>query len=184
MQNQSDMELITKRLSLRQPTETDADIISHLLRNGYETKEATLKHIRWINNNAYENRLVFNFFISPKQAKECIGRVYIHSKPELNREFEIGYGISEEHRNNGYATEAAEAIIQFAFEIVGLDVLVAIVKPENIPSRRVIEKLGFTYHSVRSVADENGVDCDFGYSRLYHRDWNMMKQAVDQQKAF
>ena len=80
MQNQSDMELKTKRLFLRQPTETDADIIGHLLRNGYETKESALKHIRWINNNAYENRLVFNFFISPKQTNECIGRVYIHDR--------------------------------------------------------------------------------------------------------
>ena len=178
MQNQSDMGLKTKRLFLRQPTETDADIIRHLLRDGYETKEAAIKHIRWINNKAYENRLIINFFITLKQANECIGRVYIHSKPELNGEVEIGYRISEEHRNNGYATEAAEAIIQFAFENVGLDVLVAIVKPENISSRRVIEKLGFTYHSVRRVADENGVDCDFGYFQLYHHNWKMKENKI------
>ena len=176
MQNQSNIELKTKRLLLRQATETDVDIIKHLLSDGYDTKEDALEHIRWINNNGYDNRLVYNFFIALKDSNEFFGRVYLHSKPELNREIEIGYGISEKHRNKGYATEAGKAIIQFAFENVGLDVIVAIVKPENIPSRRVIEKLGFTFHSVRNVPDENGIDCDFDYFRLYHHDWKMIKK--------
>ena len=109
-------------------------------------------------------------------ANQCIGRVYIHSKPELGGEVEIGYSISEAHRNKGYATEAAKAIVQFAFEKTWQDVLVAIIKPENIASRRVIDNLGFVYHSVRRVADENGVDCDFDYFQLHRKDWLLLTQ--------
>jgi len=171
MQNQKDVEIKTKRLILRTPTESNEDVIKAIMQIDSETREAAIEHIRWINNGAYENRLVFNLFIWIAQTNECIGRVYLHAKPELGGEIEIGYGIFEAHRNNGYATEAAKAIIQFAFEKTEQDVLVAIVKPENIPSQHVIKKLGFTKHSVRRVEDENGVDCDFDYFQLYHNDW-------------
>jgi len=109
------------------------------------------------------------------QTDQCIGRVYLHSKPELNGEIEIGYGISGEYRNNGYATEAAKSVLQFAFDNIGLDALVAIVKPENIASRRVIEKLGFTHRGIRTVPDENGMECEFNYYRLSRNDQNRLK---------
>ncbi|MCL2463147.1 MAG: GNAT family N-acetyltransferase, partial [Defluviitaleaceae bacterium] len=68
-----------------------------------------------------------------------------------------------------YATEAAKAVVKFAFEQAGQEVLCAIVKPENIASRRVLEKLGFTKSEVRTVPDENGEDCEFDYFRLYNK---------------
>lgn len=44
-------------------------------------------------------------------------------------------------------------------------------KPENIPSQRVIEKLGFTSRGVRRVPDENGIDCEFDYYQLSMEDY-------------
>jgi ribosomal-protein-alanine N-acetyltransferase len=171
MQNQTHIEMKTERLFLRTITEVDADIVRDSSEDEFETKEAALQWIRWVKNKNDEGRLIVNFYIWLTQTNQCIGRVYIHSKPELNGEVEIGYGISEEHRSNGYATEAAKAVVQFAFEKAGQDVLVAIVKPENIASRHVIEKLGFTSRGVRTVSDENGEDCAFDYFQLYRNDW-------------
>ena len=168
MQNNPYIEMKTERLFLRTPTEADTEVVRNFGKEEFETEESALAYIRWLHNKAYENRLVFCFYIWLTQTNQCVGRVYLHSKPELNGEVEIGYGIAEEYRNNGYATEAAKAAVRYAFEEAGQDVLVAIVKPENIASRRVVEKLGFTKHSVRRVADENGVDCDFDYFRLPH----------------
>jgi len=48
-------------------------------------------------------------------------------------------------------------------------VLSAIVKPANIASRRVIEKLGFVYGDTRTLPYD-GKDCSFDYFRLYHTD--------------
>ena len=167
LQNQTYTEMKTERLYLRKLTEADAEIIHNNNKKEYATVEAALEWIRWVKKQNDKGRLIVNFNIWLMQTNQCIGRVYIHSKPELNYEVEIGYGISDEYRNKGYATEAAEAIVRYAFEEAGQDVLVAIVKPENIASRRVIEKLGFVNCGVRNVPDENGVDCDFDYFQLH-----------------
>jgi RimJ/RimL family protein N-acetyltransferase len=45
----------------------------------------------------------------------------------------------------GYATEAALASVRFGFEQFHLDHLIALVHPENLASRRVIEKCGMAY---------------------------------------
>lgn len=164
-------EINTERLLLRTLTDSDAGMLKNLLSEDYENEEAALEHIRWINSGVNGTRLIFNLFIWPKQVGQCVGRVYLHSKPEIDYEVEIGYFISEEHRNNGYVTEAAKAIIQFAFEKADQEVLVAIIHSGNAPSQRVIRKLGFTNHGVRDVLSDDGEIEEMDYFRLYRDDW-------------
>jgi ribosomal-protein-alanine N-acetyltransferase len=163
-------ELKAERLYLRTVTEADAAVVLDVSRDDFATTEEVLDWMHWVKKKNAKGRLIIMFYIWLVSTEQCIGRVYIHSKPELGGEVEIGYSISEEHRNCGYMTEAAKAVVRFAFEKAGQDVLVAIVKPENIASRRVIEKLGFTKLGTRIVPDENGVDCEFDYFRLYSTD--------------
>ncbi|MBR6966967.1 MAG: GNAT family N-acetyltransferase [Ruminococcus sp.] len=56
---------------------------------------------------------------------------------------EIGYGISEEYQNNGYATEAVKAILEWAFSHPEVTAVEAETDPENTASKRVLEKCGF-----------------------------------------
>ena len=156
-------EIKTDRLFLRTLTEFDAALVKNF-GDEFETENDALEWIRWINNSVNDPRVMFYIWI--EQTNELIGRVYFHSKAELDGEVEIGYGISEEHRNKGYATEAAKAIVRFAFEQAGQKELVVIVSHENISSRRVVEKLGFTYCGIRTVLD-NGEYCEFDYFKLY-----------------
>jgi ribosomal-protein-alanine N-acetyltransferase len=161
------MELKTERLLLRTITEADAVVVRDLdvTKGEFETEADALEWISWVKKKNDEGRLIINFYIWLAQSNQCIGRVYIHSKPELNGEVEIAYGINEDCRNKGYATEAAKAVVKFAFENARQESLSAIVKPDNISSRRVIEKLGFTYLGVRTVWDE-GENVDFDYFKL------------------
>lgn len=145
-------ELKTSRLLLRTPTEADVKEVRAFGEEEFKSDAQALEFIRWINNRT---DVCYNFYIWLAETNQMIGRVYFHSKAELNGEVEIGYGLYETYRNRGYMTEAAKAVVQFAFEKAGQKVLSAIVKPENIPSRRVLEKLGFTYQGVRSVLDNN-----------------------------
>jgi len=101
-----------------------------------------------------------------KNTGQCIGFAGIGPKEELDNEIELGYMISEGHRNLGYATEAAKAMVWWAFERGGQDFLSAIVAPENKASRHVIEKLGFVYGDTRTFGD-GGV---YDYFRLYNTD--------------
>lgn len=57
---------------------------------------------------------------------------------------EIGYRIHRQHQNRGYATEAARAVRDHAFTFPGCDRVISLIRPENLPSRRVAEKSGLT----------------------------------------
>ncbi|UZR95266.1 GNAT family N-acetyltransferase [Chondrinema litorale] len=69
------------------------------------------------------------------------GLVYYDDTPEI----EIGYRMLKEHWNKGYATEASFGLLKYGFEIMGLKKLVSSAHPENMASRRVMEKIGMTY---------------------------------------
>jgi len=56
---------------------------------------------------------------------------------------ELGYGIDEEYRGYGYATEAVETILAWAFDQPGVTAVAAETEEGNAASRRVLEKCGF-----------------------------------------
>ncbi|WP_180955060.1 GNAT family N-acetyltransferase [Bacillus sp. V3-13] len=58
---------------------------------------------------------------------------------------EVAYAISKDYRNLGYTTEAVKGMVTYIFNITSLKEIVAIVKPFNIVSRRVLEKTGFKH---------------------------------------
>lgn len=59
-----------------------------------------------------------------------------HAQPEL------GWALIRTHWGNGYATEAAAAIRDWAYESRSIDRLVSLISPDNIRSQRVAERLG------------------------------------------
>ena len=63
---------------------------------------------------------------------------------------EIGWRLAREHWGHGYATEAATAALAFGFVDRALEEIVAFTVPANIPSRRVMGRLGMR----RSPADD------------------------------
>ena len=75
-----------------------------------------------------------------------VGRCGIH-RWELDgqHEVEIGYIVRSELWSQGYATEIGAAVVKHAFSVLRLRALVGFTQPENVRSRRVLEKLGFTY---------------------------------------
>ena len=59
-----------------------------------------------------------------------------HAQPEL------GWALIRAHRGHGYATEAAAAIRDWAYECRSVDRLVSLISPGNVASQRVAERLG------------------------------------------
>jgi RimJ/RimL family protein N-acetyltransferase len=58
---------------------------------------------------------------------------------------EIGWRLSAEHWGRGLATEGALAVVKYAFGELRLDEIVSFTVPENVRSRRVMEKIGMTH---------------------------------------
>jgi RimJ/RimL family protein N-acetyltransferase len=83
---------------------------------------------------------------------EFIGYVGLN-EPRFEAHFtpavEIGWRLARDAWGHGYATEAARAVLAFAFDELGLDEVVSFTTVENRRSRRVMERIGMTY-------DENG----------------------------
>lgn len=65
-------------------------------------------------------------------------------KLHANKEVDLGFRFLEEEWGKGYATEAAKAMIHYAFDDLHLQQLIARVLPNNKASIRVLEKLNFT----------------------------------------
>lgn len=175
-----EIRLETTHLILRPFAESDAKAVSYNSRQPIvahfmsdmvmETEEAALGWIHWINNEKFNVDVpCVVLAVELKSDHKCIGLIGVAPKQELNNEIEILFEIADEYQNNGYATEASKAMIWWAFEHLGQDMLSAIVKPKNKASRRVIEKLGFIYGDTR-VLPYDGADCTFDYFRLYHID--------------
>ncbi|MBP5267285.1 MAG: GNAT family N-acetyltransferase [Ruminococcus sp.] len=61
---------------------------------------------------------------------------------------EIGYGISEEYQNKGYATEAVKGVLEWAFSRPEVTAVEAETDPDNTASKRVLEKCGFALNGV------------------------------------
>jgi RimJ/RimL family protein N-acetyltransferase len=69
---------------------------------------------------------------------------------------EVGWRLAAEHWGHGYATEAAREALRFGFTDVGLEEIVSFTVPQNVRSRRVMERIGL-------VRDPSG---DFDHPRV------------------
>jgi RimJ/RimL family protein N-acetyltransferase len=77
-------------------------------------------------------------------AGEVVGSAGFVGLPNERGEVELGYGILEGHRNRGYATEAARALVAWALAQPNVEQVVARSELSNDASNRVLEKLGLT----------------------------------------
>lgn len=96
-----------------------------------------------------------------KEEGRPIGSVGLHKTREENVR-ELGYVLSEEYWGRGIMPEAAEAVLRFAFKELGLSKVTVGHFPFNMQSKRVIEKLGFSYTGYFEKAFErfDGVKMD------------------------
>jgi RimJ/RimL family protein N-acetyltransferase len=67
---------------------------------------------------------------------------------EGKTEIEIGYHVRRDLWGRGYATEAARACMEYAFTKLGAGRVISMVRPENVPSRRVAEKNGLVCEKI------------------------------------
>lgn len=75
----------------------------------------------------------------------CVGLAHVTFEAPFTPAVEVGWRLHPDYWNQGYATEGALAAIQDGFKRLRIDEIVALTTPQNLPSRRVMEKLGMSY---------------------------------------
>lgn len=95
--------------------------------------------------NSYQKNDYYRQAIIEKNSGECIGQIAYFLVDSKNNFAEIEYCIGSDFQCKGYATEATKAVIQYGFDKINLHKVQICTKTINKPSKRVIEKCGFTY---------------------------------------
>jgi RimJ/RimL family protein N-acetyltransferase len=164
----------TERLKLRELNLKDMDKLSLVLSDPESMKfyshPFTKEDVEnWINWNV-ENYKKYGFglwAVIIKDTNEFIGDCGItRQKIEDNTYPEIGYHIRKEYCRKGYASEAAKACMDFAFNKKCFPRIISYMKHDNIPSRGVAEKNGMKFvKTFQKVVFGNLVDDEVLYMK-------------------
>ncbi len=157
----------TERIVIRPYALTDVDALYAVVSepNFYQfipedrpSREDVQRIIEWSmdcnqkNTPTYIHKL--NLALVDKESQTVIGFCGLGPDDVSQTEVEIYYGISEAYRGRGITSEATYALMDYAFKVISLPRIIAVVHPENLASIRIIEKLGmryeFTYHNLDS----------------------------------
>lgn len=158
-------ELRTQRLLIRELTMHDLETINDVLNEAYASRVSLDERERWLHWTVlgyemfarleqphYGERAV----VSP-ETEELLGVVGIvpylaaaSDAPEARATPEVGlfWAISPDHQGNGYAAEAARAVVDYLFTQERLGRIIATTGYDNLPSQKVMEKLGMTIHRI------------------------------------
>lgn len=78
-----------------------------------------------------------------RQEHTIVGDAGFKGRPDRDGEVEIGYGTAPAYRRRGYATEAVDALVRWAFSHIEVKRVVAECAPDNAASIRVLARAGF-----------------------------------------
>ncbi len=144
----------TARLRLRMLEPEDADSIHSIWSDPevmkfipivvFRTREEVKEFIP-LTLQRWEERGFGMFAVTFKETGEMVGYCglqYLDGTPEV----EIYYGFSKDFWDQGFATEAARAVLRFAFEEKKLESIAGITLPDNTASQKVLEKIGLKKH--------------------------------------
>jgi RimJ/RimL family protein N-acetyltransferase len=145
-----DLVLETERLRLRRFRREDVDSVFAIIGDDvamqYYPKTFTRADAElWIERNLrrYREDGYGLFAVTLRGGEDVIGDCgIIKQNVEGELAMEVGYHFRRDQWGHGYATEAARACLGLAFDGFGAAEVISLIRPENVPSRRVAERNG------------------------------------------
>ncbi len=146
--------LETERLILRAMRQQDAEdmyeyasraeVTEFLLWNEHKSLAYTKEYLRYIESR-YSVGDFYDWAVTLKDGGKMIGTCGFAKIDTVNNSAELGYVLNPDYHKKGIAKEAAETVIRFGFESLGLNRIEARFMEGNTPSLRVMEKLGMSF---------------------------------------
>lgn len=150
----------TSRLLLRLPEagdlepfieiHEDPDVKRHMVVIGQHDGRASGWRMLALMIGHWQIRRYGQWTVVEKTTGEVIGRAGLWY-PEGWPGLEVGWVIRRSRWGHGFATEAARASLDFAFDTVGADHVISLITPDNARSIRVAEKIGETLEDTRTI---------------------------------
>jgi RimJ/RimL family protein N-acetyltransferase len=139
----------TERIRFRRMEETDLDAVAALLGDpevmahypAPKSRDEAAAWIAWSQRNYAEHG--YGLWVIATPEGEFLGDCGLTWQPVGDgRELEVGYHLRPESQGRGLATEAAAACRDLAFDTIGVELLVAVIAPANLPSQGVARRIG------------------------------------------
>lgn len=157
--------MLTKRLEINRVTPNDKkDYFDNISNNKKVLETFVCSYVESLDDFDFEPYLKMDnlFAIRLKESRKLIGIILYFA--EEDNTCEIGYGIGSKYWNNGYATEAVGAFIEYCFSVLKYKKVYASFFNGNDASKKVMEKCGMKYdHFAEKEIEYLGEERDLTY---------------------
>ncbi len=171
----------TKRLLIRTFQEQDWEAVysytsdekvMHYMPEGVFNEEQAKKFIAENSNDKAKH-----FAIVSNNCEQVIGHIVFH--PCFgDHTYEIGWVLNPAYQNQGFASEAARAVLDYGFNEKKLHRIIATCQPENIASYKVMEKIGMRREGYFKKCIPYGKEWwDEYYYAVLREDWNNLLEG-------
>ena len=164
------MKLETERLHLKPLSENHVEDIlkirsneitnKYVIRNAPKNNYDALQFILMIKERTMNNES-FYFGISLKNQQNLIGTICLYNFTEDRKTAEVGYELLPEFHHQGIMSEALKAVLNFGFNDLHLQEIVAMTNKFNENSKGLLLKTGFVLEDGR---EDEGVPDNLVYS--------------------
>ncbi len=156
--------LETKRLILKAPELTDLDklvalrsdheVMKYTGEGGAQTKEQVQDYLNFALSYQKKHDMGF-YLVFEKESGNFIGEAGLFHLlfDDTQSEIEIGYHLHKKYWSKGYATEITKALVHWGFQHLLINKIVASAYPDQLASRKVLQKSGFDYRGTKQTSD-------------------------------
>ncbi len=142
----------TDRLSLSCLCDEDAAFVRHLVNEpqfiarigdkGVETDADAVRYLHEVPMASYREHGYGGYLVRMNDSSKRIGMCGLYRRSNLEHP-DLGFAIASAFTGQGYAFEAATAVLEYERATLNIPLLAALADPDNLPSIGLIRKLGF-----------------------------------------
>lgn len=157
-------EIQTERLILRKMKVSDSaslfkiwsdpEVTKFMNINSFTDERQAVEMIEILNNLSLESKAI-RYSIIELESNRIIGSCGYNSIDSSNAKAEIGYDISKDYWGKGYAQEAIQSLMDYAFNTLKFNRIEAKVEPENNNSIKVLQKLNYTFEGTMRKCEKS-----------------------------
>lgn len=121
---------------------SDAEAMKHDPRPLATTRQYAMDHIHKVNKGIKNNKSI-SWAVTLKGEDKLIGLIgYVRIQPQ-NFRAEIGYVLHPDFRRKGFMTEALKLVLDYGFNVLKLNSVIAVIDASNNPSEQLLIKHQF-----------------------------------------
>ena len=105
-----------------------------------------------------------------------VGLTGFRDTDRANQKTEIGYWLSEHYQKRGIVSQSVKALCRYAFDMLNMNRVQIRCAAENIPSKNIPKRLGFTFERVERDGEKltGGIFTDLEVYSLLKREYSQM----------